>query len=80
MNPTGIVSRGFLLTDLVKNEVWFKGQNFLTSTESVGHTLQLVINLILILVKKKKNVRCNLVYNKDSKACVQSIDVLPILN
>ena len=80
VNPTDVVSRGFLLTDLVKNEVWFKGQNFLTSTESVGHTLQLVINLILILVKKKKNVRCNLVYNKDSKACVQSIDVLPILN
>ena len=79
VNPTDIVSRGFLLTDLVKNEVWFKGPNFLTSTESVGHTLQLVIHLILILVKKK-NVGCNLVYNKDSKACVQSIDVLPIFN
>ena len=46
LNPADIVSRGFLLNDLVKSEVWFNDP-----------TLQLMINLILILAKEMKNVR-----------------------
>ena len=49
LNPADIVSRSFLFNDFVKNDVRFY-QNV------GGHTLQLVINLILILVKKEKNV------------------------
>ena len=46
LNPADIVSRGFLLNDLVKSEVWFNDP-----------TLQLMINLILILAKEMKNIR-----------------------
>lgn len=43
LNSADIVSRGFLLNDFFRNEVWFKGLNFLTLPESgwphftIGH-------------------------------------------
>ena len=55
LNPADIVSRGFLLNNVNKNKVCFKGFTFLTSPYGWPH-FTIGDKFYLILVKKNNNV------------------------
>ena len=80
LNPADIISRGFLLNDLVKNEVWFKSPTFLTLPESVWLHFTIGDKFNFDISKEEEKCKINSVYNKDSNAGIQSIAVHSILN
>ena len=80
MNPADIVPRGFLLNDLVKNEVSFKGPTFLTLPESGWLHFTIVDKFNSDIIKEEEKRKIHSVYNKYSNSCIQSISLHPILN
>ena len=80
MIPADIVSKGFLLNDLVKNEIWFKGPTFLTLEESGWPHFTTGNKFNFDICREEEKCKINTVYNKDRNACLQSIAVHRILN
>ena len=66
LNPGDILLRGFLLNDLVKNEVWFKGQSFLTLPESGWPHLTMGNKVNFDSSEEEKKCKIDSVYNNDS--------------
>ena len=77
-NPSDIISRGLLITDLIQSKLWFEGPIFLTLPENswpkfnIGDKFDFEIN-------KEEKVH-NFIISEVSDACIRSITVNSLNN